>query len=310
MMFRLLNLIKLLIININLIFAFFEKVVGFFFKKKISPIIFILGPPRSGTTLLYQFCVNNFNFSYFNNINHYIFGFPVIGSFITSFLRKKNNKIKYISKYGHSEGLTSPSENGNWWRRFFYSRDKLSLNYEIKKNQVGNFKNSLNLFISYEKKPLIIKNLYNYLRLNSLLKYIDEPRFIVIKRDVIDNCMSILEARKTHSSLNQWWSVPINKNLKGADVYDQIISQVIEVNNHIIFTLKKNNANYLIVNFDDLIRKPKLILKKINLFLNENKNFLKQNIYINGIKKRRKKKFLKNKDYLEFKKRLNRFQYE
>ena len=42
-----------------------------------EPVCFIVGPPRSGTTLLYELLVRCFYFSYFSNLAHRFYRTPV-----------------------------------------------------------------------------------------------------------------------------------------------------------------------------------------------------------------------------------------
>ena len=145
------------------------------------------------------------------------------------------------------------------------------------------------------------------MRLEFLLKHIDNPLFIVIKRDTLENCLSILEARKkNYPNPNKWWSVPISGNLeKKKDLYEQIISQVLVINKDIIFKLKKNKANYIEINYEDILEKPETVIVKVNNFLNNHNIYIKKNFSIAGIKPNLKHSF-ENEDYLNFKMKIDK----
>ena len=43
-------------------------------------VCFVLGPPRSGTTLLYELLLTRFRFAYFSNLAHRFYRTPVAAS--------------------------------------------------------------------------------------------------------------------------------------------------------------------------------------------------------------------------------------
>jgi hypothetical protein len=80
--------------------------------------IFILGPPRSGTTVLYQLVVNCFEVSYFCNAAEQHLDFPVA---VTRILRSRIRKYEtnFTSTYGKTQGAYGPSEGLCIWTRWF-----------------------------------------------------------------------------------------------------------------------------------------------------------------------------------------------
>ncbi|MFP6900572.1 MAG: sulfotransferase, partial [Opitutales bacterium] len=64
------------------------------------PCVFVLGSPRTGSTLLYQFLINHFRFHYPTNLfNDSFFETPVAGALFERGLSPQE-AVEYESRYG------------------------------------------------------------------------------------------------------------------------------------------------------------------------------------------------------------------
>ena len=265
-------------------------------STKESKPVFILGAPRSGTTILMQIIINNFDFCYFSNWHLYFYGFPaLLKKFF--FINIKNKKVKYISNYGNTFGLDQPNEMGSWWYRFFKQGDFQSIKEKINYLDQKKFIKSLLLFSYFYKKPFINKNVYNSLRIESINDCFKNSLFIVIKRKKIDNCISILNARTQNGNINKWWSIPI-KRKKFRNIYEEVVHQVTDTNQYIDKTLKKikkDRNQILHISYENLCNNPDETLNNLDLFFKKNDLFIKKNKKsISGVKK------IKNQQYKNF----------
>ena len=84
-------------------------------NKNFSPI-FIIGVPRSGSTLLYQIIINYFKVIFPNNLIKLIPDSLYLGFWFTKIFNKKLLPI-FNSNYGDTSkyGLFQPSEFGGMW---------------------------------------------------------------------------------------------------------------------------------------------------------------------------------------------------
>ena len=79
------------------------------------------------------------------------------------------------------------------------------------------------------EKPILLKNVVNSMRIESLGDIFDKSTFIVIRRDKLDNAQSILNARiSLHNNKNHRWSVitPSMRNNPGLPFYKDIFNQL------------------------------------------------------------------------------------
>ena len=97
-------------------------------KDLNDPPLFIVGAPRSGTTLLYQLLTENYYFSFIRNIANL---YPQIPFIISKFIENvdENNEDTLKSNYGYISGLKSPSEGGMIWNKYFPNEYEHGYNY-------------------------------------------------------------------------------------------------------------------------------------------------------------------------------------
>jgi hypothetical protein len=118
-------------------------------------------------------------------------------------------------------------------------------------------------FASIEKafnKPFIAKGLMLQYNIGEFYHNISNVIFIYLKRNPIDNMISIYNARiKYYSDENIWWSVKPKEyeKLKNMDVYHQIAGQVFYTNKSIEEELKSiPEDRKVIVNYRDFCENP------------------------------------------------------
>jgi len=186
------------------------------------PPVFIIGPPRTGTTLLYQVMVNRYNFSFMNNLTRIFYGAPYLVDLLTSRWVKASVDNEYTSHYGRAISLTGPSEAGNFWNRW-YQNDKPY------KEDLSLLRREVVAISQRHSTSVIFKNTYNSLRIISLTELFPEAIFIVCSRNPVDTAQSILKARiDRYNDKYQWMGVE-PKNLaaiKKHPYWQQVIEQV------------------------------------------------------------------------------------
>lgn len=190
------------------------------------PPIFIIGAPRSGSTLLVQVLTDAFDLGYISNSHCRLFGSLL---FASKFKAKDQPNKEYKSRHGTTKGGNSPSECGEYWYRFFRRKPAYVTNNDVDTNKLRCFRDSIVSFSNSIGKSVLFKNLYASLRLQSIIQTFPEALFIVIKRDLLNNGCSLLEGRKNvFGTYEKWWSVePDNiESLRALPAYKQVIEQV------------------------------------------------------------------------------------
>lgn len=225
------------------------------------PPIFIVGPPRSGSTLLYQLLINNYQFSYISNFANFFYKSPVFASKIQHKYLGKYSSSKFDSDYGLIEGFSSPSEAGKLYRYWF---EELSCNTK-RKTLIQ--KTIFNLGCLYDG-PFLSKNLYNNFRIDQLVEIFPNAFFIYITRQSEYIVQSLLFARKKNfNSYNKWFGIkpPNYRKIKDIkDPFEQVAAQVQSIEKYISLSIKRSTGITVIkVNYELICLNPKIELDKI-----------------------------------------------
>ncbi len=238
----------------------FEK--GYIKKYSNQPLkhqpVFIIGAPRTGSTILYQTLTNQMDILYVDNLvcrfyKNFFFGFWLSDKL---FKQKAHNCFK--SNHGDTAkcGLHAPSECGGFWYRWLPMDKHFMDNNDITDDMAKEIKEEITAIINHFDKPIIFKNLNAGQRLRLLKQCFPEAKFIFIKREPVFTAQSILKAkRKIGTEDNEFWSVmPKNyKELEKLNPYEQIVKQIYSIEKQILEDSKLfDNNNFLIINYKDL----------------------------------------------------------
>lgn len=196
------------------------------------PPIFIVGSPRSGTTLLYQLMVHCFRLAYFPRVVNKLYTSPILA---TGWALKRHKP--YISDFTSSYGLIddpmSPHEAGAIWNRWYPIEQVHGYNY----TPAGYFDDTTRHVIyqtiaGVERlfdAPFINKNVKHSVRIQSLVEIFPQALFLQVKRDPFDTASSILKMRKANlEDPNEWLSAMPKQidQLKDKSYLEQVCGQV------------------------------------------------------------------------------------
>ncbi len=156
------------------------------YKNLDYPIVFIVAPPRSGTTLLYQLLTLKYDFFYPTNFMAKFYKAPYILAKMIENLEFDRETSDFQSTLGNTNSFLEPHEWGWFWQRFFFEND-------------DTLYNELCALQSLYKKPMIFKNIYFNYEIQKLNKLCKEAVFLRIRRDpyeVIFSIYNAIEAKK------------------------------------------------------------------------------------------------------------------
>lgn len=243
-------------------------------KTPEFPIIFIMGPLRSGSTLLSQWLANSSVSAYPTNIMSRFYKAPIMGAKIQMLLtderynfrneiRDFNSEINFYSENGKTKGALAPNEFWYFWKNFlpetkldYWSNTEL---FEKTDTQtlLSEFTGITNVF----QKPLSLKAMnlnYNVDFLNTIF---EKAIFIHCKRDPLTNIASILKARERQfGNIETWYSfkIPEYEQLIKLSPYEQAAGQVYFINQAVESGLK-NVPEYkkITIDYEDFCINPK-----------------------------------------------------
>ncbi|MBI1283651.1 MAG: sulfotransferase family protein [Thiobacillus sp.] len=222
-----------------------EKILGSY-QAMNFPVVLIMGPMRSGTTLLMQWLANMDIVAYPTNLLSRFYQVPIIGAKIQLLLTDPDynfrdelgefvQQAEYKSENGKTKGVLGPNEFWYFWRRFLvestrdvWSDDELRQSMDTQ-TMLAELAGMMDVF----KKPFAAKGMlfnYNIPFLDSIL---EKVVFVQIKRDPVANVASVLDARKRQlGSEGAWYSfkIPEYEQLKTLDPVVQAAGQVHFIN--------------------------------------------------------------------------------
>jgi hypothetical protein len=191
--------------------------------------IWIIGPPRSGSTLLYNTLVNTFEFTYISN---FVAKFPYatyLAACIEKYLSFKKN---YSNKFdeGDTQKLGAPHEGWNFLYRWFpegYENVYLTGDH-LSENNMQEFRRNIQALVKKGEGPFILKNTFNSMRIGALYKMFPKSLFIVCQRERLDIAQSIFKMRKATGNPSVWvGAAPKEYNeIKSLEVHEQIVKQI------------------------------------------------------------------------------------
>lgn len=246
-------------------------------KESHQPILFICGPPRSGTTLLTQVLAQSGLFTYADNFIARFWRVPFVGLYLEKLigLRETLNHIGYSfqSDLGRTAGILDPHEFTYFWRYWLKHDGDIDVIPLTKLSDIDieGLRKEVNAMVSIHNKPVFFKTYITLINPLILHNIFHSAYFIVFKRDLLANALSIFSAREEYfGDRNKWWSIkPSNYHaVKDLTPEEQIIGQLMGIYSEIETQIKDFPEKTLDIAYEDLADNPREILKKIALFLN------------------------------------------
>lgn len=237
------------------------------------PPVFVIGAPRSGTTLLYQLLINRYRFAYFNNITALLYRSPVVSIWLTQYLfPDKSGAADYQSKHGKTTGWHGPHEAGKFWYRWFPKGEHVYVPPgatpqtaldELRKEMVG--------LANVNQAPMLFKNTYNTMRIAPIIEALPEASFIVLWRDPADTAQSILASRmEAKDTKEAWWSAPPKEidEISRHPYWEQVVEQVYYIHKQIEADRDRFGGEYFYdVHYEKLCQDTHRTLEGIEAFL-------------------------------------------
>jgi hypothetical protein len=205
--------------------------------------VFMIGAPRTGSTILYQALTNYFDVLYIDNLacrwrKNLFFGF-----WLSSKRFGRGPHGNFSARHGSTAdfGGHAPSECGGFWYRWLPTDRHFISEDDITPTMVQEIRRELTAVINYFDRPLIVKNLNAGQRLRLIRKCFPEAKIIYIRRDRRFVVESIIRARRaTGTGANELWSIKPRdfQNLLRLPELDMVAAQVCAIERQIDEDLK------------------------------------------------------------------------
>lgn len=236
------------------------------------PVVFIVGAPRSGTTVLHQLVAEYLDVGFINNRMSRYFAAPVLGALLHGKLGRRHS-LELASEHGRTRGDDAPHEFSWFWHYYgdFARHDDLT-DAELAAIDWTPIQRSLEGLAGYFRRPVVLKNInfvvYQIAWLKGLLP---SAKFISIQRDERFTVQSIVRAReREYGDRSVWWSVRPRDHDHWLDrtPVEQAAYQVADVRRAVdegFSALARDDR--LEVHYEALVTRPRETLTRIAAFL-------------------------------------------
>lgn len=241
-------------------------------KRPVYPVIFVIGAPRTGTTLASQFLTADGLFARITNFVARFWLAPAVGAQIEQKLEVKQGTAekKFVSVYGRTEGWSEPHEFGFFWDRWFklgQETHKLSGRL-LKAVNKKTLQASIASLETIYKRPILFKNnTWCTLQASWLANVFPTAIFVVCRRNILYTAQSLLLARrKLLQDEKNWWSIkPSNYNkIKDLPVYEQVILQAKSIEEEMDKELAKiSDKRIVIAPYSQVCKNPQVIVNAV-----------------------------------------------
>ncbi|MBD3375615.1 hypothetical protein GF406_11315 [candidate division KSB1 bacterium] len=228
------------------------------------PPIFIIGAPRSGTTLIYQAFIYYFDIAYMTNLMAELYHAPLLATAFSKFTVSKN---EFHSLYGKTSGLWGPHEGGQFWYRWFPRAPHVYVGpNEMAQSVKASLAHTVHKMSKIAGQPMFFKNTFHTMRIAPLLEIFPDCLFIISHRDPADTAQSILQARiQNFGSPEPWWSVPPQEFsiIKAHPYWDQVVEQVYFCYRQIEADRKRAPDRFFDLSYREFCQQPNASLERM-----------------------------------------------
>ena len=187
-----------------------ERALAEQYAQEQAPVVFIVGIPRSGTTLLFQLMAKYLEIGYPSNAMAPYWMAPIWAAKRYQESKAKGKGFALDSDLGGTSGPESPHEFAWFWHYWvnYGGKDDLSRK-ELEAKDWRGFRREVLGLAGFFGKPFVFKsvNFVNY-QIPWFHQLFDNVRFLWIDREPVFAAQSILKAReKRYGNEQLWWSV-------------------------------------------------------------------------------------------------------
>jgi LPS sulfotransferase NodH len=243
-----------------------------------QPFIFVVGLPRSGTTLLSQILAAGLEIGYVNNLMSRFWLAPVTGLRLSRAVCGSSRASTFRSSYGATSDPMDVHEFGYFWRHWLQKRTFQDVRDAHKAEDLIDWCGLRRVLANLQaqfKAPMVFKNIFGSYHIDRLHRELGQVVYLYVERDPLDVAVSILQARqKYYSDINKWWSYvpPDYEKVINEDHWTQIAGQVHYLKRYYSrnFSRFPEPQRVVHVKFSDLCNNPRGVISRVqDVLMNE-----------------------------------------
>jgi hypothetical protein len=244
-----------------------EEIKGFTTPRFAT--VFVIGAPRSATTLIHQLVADTGLFGYISNYLARFWAAPYIGALQEKALGLRvNQDMTHDSDYGRTEGLNEPHQFNYFWQKWYqYDKNHQMSQEVIDRIDINLFRKEMAALESVLGLPLVFKSLYCSLQIPFLKKALPKSKFVICTRSPLYQAQSILGGRKAFfGTYNGWFSLkpPEYYKLIKLPPFEQVAGQILHILKGIGRGLSHiDQTDFIMVDQRDLAKNPLAAIEAI-----------------------------------------------
>lgn len=228
---------------LNVLLAPFEKKLTARFTQPRRPVVFLVGAPRCGSTLLSRLLAHTDRLAYVSNFVARFWRAPYLGARIEQALgirsadREASHGLPdepgYRFHFGVTEGWAGPHEFGYFWSRWFPfgKTHKLDADQIATVDRAGLLRSVASLEEVYQK-PMFFKFLANTLQIEFLSELFPHSLFVICRRSPLYNAQSLALSRdELFGDRTAWFSTRPGDyhHLRRLEWHQQVVGQLASI---------------------------------------------------------------------------------
>lgn len=241
-------------------------------RKPIAspPVLFIVGAPRTGSTILFQCLTHYFDVTFPSHLTALFPLTPTFGLWLSHQIYGNRPHHAFRSLHGFSlgDGLHGPNE----WETLFRKRIFPELRQESLPQTKSNGLSYIDRILNYQhSKPMILKVPLAVLHIDTLARLIPSSKFIYVDRSPLDTARSIYRAKRREGKPAEvmWYVQPARLlNARFETEADQIVAQIWEIGRIVKESFTKLDVSRTqSVSYENLCQSPVSEIERIGRWL-------------------------------------------
>lgn len=230
------------------------------------PMLFVMGVPRSGSTLTYQVIIHALECSYLSNLANLLYQLPLVGGVLSARLCKGYSS-DFESNHGYVAGLCGPAEGLKYWSYWLdYGLDERGRSRKAQSAQHKRYTYLRRVLARLSKRdaPFVSGYLGHALNPSRLQQEFPGSVYIHLRRDMLSTASSLLRARR--KSGGGWLSVFPQEceNALGMGEHAEVAAQVYWLSRRLEEDLKGDDV--FVLDYESLCENPNREIEKLVRF--------------------------------------------
>lgn len=234
------------------------------------PLVYIVGVPRSGTTLVHQLVVRHLDVGYIDNLAARFWERPSVGIALSRALFPESPAgIALSSRHGVADGPHGPHEFGYFWRKWLRLDEApthhLDEEAQARVDRVGLRQALTSELLAWLGRPVALRNVICGFHAALLTDVHPPSLFVHVTRDRLAVVRSILRARiDLFGDAATWWSLkPSTYPYSEPDPAHEVIRQAADCLHELEDELAHPDVSALTIAYSDLCADPAAALDEI-----------------------------------------------